>query len=322
VPDLSVVIPAWKAEHFLPRCLAALAAQDEGGFETIVVDDGSPDGTAAVARGAGAMVISLPGNRGAAAARNEGARASTGEILLFIDADVVPMPGLVRAVRARFRAGAEAATGWYTAEPADGGDFGAYKALWTRFAWEQTALPRGESSHLQGALAAVSRRRFEEAGGFDERYRGGSVEDYEISSRLRAAGVRIVFDPAMEGAHHFPTLRRGARNAWERAQMWAQLMPKDGFSTGQANPRSAAAAGCAAAGAVLHAAGVLLPPLHLVALPLDAGFLAASAPFLRRALRHRGPRFAAYCALAHWAVLAAAGAGAASAPLAKRSRRP
>ena len=321
-PTVSVVIPAWSAERHLPACLAGLARQvDPPSFEILVVDDASPDRTAEVA--AGATVIRHEHNRGAAAARNTGARAARGEVLLFVDSDVVPEPGLLAGVAALFEdTSVAAATGRYTAEPANPGRFARYKARWTWHCWEQTGARTGRSSHLQGALAAIRADAFARVGGFDERYAGGNVEDYELSARLRAEGVAIVFDDRLGGAHHFPGFRTVARNYWDRTRMWMRLAPEQkAFSSGQANPRSAAAAVAALGGAATHAGSLLFPPLIVPALACDAAFLASTGGFLRYVAREDGLRFAAYAAGCHYALSAVVGAAALSTPLGRGTRR-
>jgi glycosyltransferase involved in cell wall biosynthesis len=83
---ISVVIPAYNAERFLPRCLKSVFAQTLKPMEVIVVDDGSTDNTAAVAAALGATVISQA-NGGVAAARNLGIRNASGEWIALLDAD-------------------------------------------------------------------------------------------------------------------------------------------------------------------------------------------------------------------------------------------
>lgn len=89
--DVSVVIPAHNAGDTLGSCLAALAAQHCPGasFEVIVVDDGSTDATADVARRAGVTLIQQK-NAGAAAARNAGIHAARGRWVAFTDSDCIP----------------------------------------------------------------------------------------------------------------------------------------------------------------------------------------------------------------------------------------
>ena len=83
---ITVIVPAYQAEAHIGRALADIAAQSRPPAEVIVVDDGSTDATAEIARRAGATVISQP-NRGVAAARNAGIRAATQPWIALLDAD-------------------------------------------------------------------------------------------------------------------------------------------------------------------------------------------------------------------------------------------
>lgn len=328
-PAVSIIVPAYRAEAHLEACLRGCEAQnvDRSFYEVIVVDDHSPDGTAELARQGTAQLVQHEENRGAAAARNSGAAAATGEVLLFVDSDVIPGPGLVEGVLSVFGLGeavatggsARVATGRYSAEPANDTAFARYKALWTWYCWEQSGAQSGTSSHVQGALTAIRADLFSELGGFDESYQGGSVEDYELSLRLREAGERIVFDGRLEGRHHFPGFRTCARNYWDRARMWSRLAPKGrGFSSGQASPRSAAAAVFALGSAVGHALPIVGLPLALAS---DLGYLVSVGPFLRFVHRREGLPFTIYAAGVHWSLSAIVGLAAVSSPLGSGSRR-
>jgi glycosyltransferase involved in cell wall biosynthesis len=319
LPTVSVVIPAWRAASHLAAGLRALARQERPPHEVLVVDDASPDETAAVAVAEGARVLRHDTNRGAAAARNTGARAARGEVLLFLDSDVVAHPGAVAAVERAFRAPeVVAATGRYAPEPANDDAFARYKALWTWFAWEQTAGRTGESGHLQGAIAAIRRDAFLITGGFDESYQGGSVEDYEISRRIRADGHRIHFLHDLLGRHHFPGYRTVARNYWDRSRMWTRLLQDErAFSSGQANARSALASALALGGA---AARIGLPWTLPLVVALDGAWLLSSGPFLLFVARRAGLPFAARSAAWHWSLGVVAAAGALTSPFGQGSR--
>ncbi len=98
-PVVSVVIPVYNVEAWLPRVLASVQAQTFADWECVCVDDGSTDGSAALIRSAAAQdarirLISQP-NGGAAAARNRGMAEARGEFLLLLDADDLVQPGLM-----------------------------------------------------------------------------------------------------------------------------------------------------------------------------------------------------------------------------------
>jgi len=87
-PLVSVIIPTFNRERFLPEALASVYAQNGARLQVIVVDDGSRDNTAAVVRGWGAnLEYVYQTNRGPAAARNTGIRRAKGEWLTFLDSD-------------------------------------------------------------------------------------------------------------------------------------------------------------------------------------------------------------------------------------------
>lgn len=181
---LSVVIPAWNEEKLLPATLAGLAEACAGwpsdfAWEVIVCDNNSSDGTALVAREAGAKVVFEPVNQ-ISRARNAGAAAAGGDWILFLDADSVPSAGLMNDLR-RVMADERILYGGSALvmdEPLKGAEF--FIRNWHRLArWRQWAA---------GSFLFVRRWAFEESGGFShELY---AAEELELSQRLRAIGKR------------------------------------------------------------------------------------------------------------------------------------
>ena len=105
---ISFIVPAYNEEALLGRTLAAVhhAARALGeSFEVVVADDASTDRTAEVARANGARVVPV-NNRQIAATRNAGAKAASGELLVFVDADTLVTPAVVAAAVKAMRAGA------------------------------------------------------------------------------------------------------------------------------------------------------------------------------------------------------------------------
>jgi len=90
--ELSVVVPAFNAGRYLKTAVDSLLAQRLSGLEVVVVDDGSTDGSAAAVEGPGVRVVRQK-NRGEAAARNAGVKASGAPFITFLDADDVMAPG-------------------------------------------------------------------------------------------------------------------------------------------------------------------------------------------------------------------------------------
>ncbi len=84
---LSIIIPAYNAEAYLPQCLDSILAQEHRGCEVIVVDDGSTDGTAALLERYPDVKVIHQENRGMSTARNRGLDEAQGEYILFVDSD-------------------------------------------------------------------------------------------------------------------------------------------------------------------------------------------------------------------------------------------
>lgn len=104
-PLLSVVIPAFNRELYLAEALESVLSQGHAALELIVVDDGSTDGTVAVARRFPGVRCISRGHGGAAAARNTGVAAAHGELLAFLDSDDIWVDGkIVRQIEVLRRA--------------------------------------------------------------------------------------------------------------------------------------------------------------------------------------------------------------------------
>ncbi len=208
---ISVIIPAFNAAQTIGPCLQAVQQQrlpPNLHCELIVVNDGSTDQTAALAKAAGAQVITHTKKRGAAAARNSGIAASTGEIILFTDADCVPLENWVVEMIRPFT------------DPAIIGCKGIYATsqpeLVARFVQieyeDKYDLLRKQSqidfidTYSAGYRASILKT----CGGFNERI--FFVEDQELSFRLSAQGHVMVFQPTAVVQHrHSHTVWRYLR---------------------------------------------------------------------------------------------------------------
>lgn len=178
---VSVVIPAYNAATFLPGAIASVRAQTAAVGEIVVVDDGSTDGTAAVAGRLGARVITQA-RAGAGAARNRGAGEAAGTWLAFLDADDLWTPEKTARQLA-----------WMAAQPETDVVFG----HGANFAEEPGGMRREEASrpaYLPGA-ALLRRGFFLERARFDPAVTPSEVVEWNL--RLRAAGTRIGVVPEL-----------------------------------------------------------------------------------------------------------------------------
>lgn len=233
-PRVSVIIPAYNARGYIARALDSALAQTESRLEIIVVDDGSSDDTAGYVRARFGhdprLRVITQANAGPSAARNAGARASTGEHLHFLDSDEWWMPEKVARGLALFEAHPDAAVVYGHGIPIDA-------VTGHEIAQERPPLPSGDvfCAWLTGRMAGgnfgvtssfmVRRAAFESSGGFDESMR--VAEDYDL-------WIRLAHDYPF-AAHDAPQvyyLRRGdglhsSRVGMARGRLTAYLKARD-----------------------------------------------------------------------------------------------
>jgi GT2 family glycosyltransferase len=212
-PEISVVVPARNAAASLPPLLASLRGQTLAPerYEVVVVDNASSDDTAAVARAAGATVVSEPvPNR--SRARNRGIEAARADRIAFTDADCVASEGWLDALlgchQAPLVAGPVQVT---TAQPPNSAE--RLEARW-RFAQEHWVRQGWAAT----ANLCVEREALDAVGGFDPVYRQIG-EDADLCLRARRAGFGLGWCPAAVVRHQAesslrPLLSRAFRHGY------------------------------------------------------------------------------------------------------------
>ncbi len=222
----SVIVPVYNGARVIDRCLDALAQQtvSPAEFEIIIVDDGSSDGTAErVAEWAGrhtrvAVSLLRQGQAGPASARNRGALAARGPLLLFTDADCRPVPGWIAALLAAFDAPDQPAglMGVYCTDQTDlAGRFAQME-----FEDRYDRMRHGQQLDVVATYSAAFRRDlFLAEGGFDPGFPKANNEDVEFSYRLSEQGHQMRFVPEAQVYHHHA-------NTWRR---YAQLKTGRGY---------------------------------------------------------------------------------------------
>ena len=225
-PLVSIIIPAYNAAQHLNRCLEAIRASSYSSYEIILVDDGSTDNSIDIARKKGAMVFQLPHQSGPATARNFGAKKAKGDILFFVDADVLIKPETVARVVTDFQQNPDIAAvfGSYDDSPAESNFLSQYKNLFHHFVHQQAS---SEAMTFWAGCGAIRRELFQEIGGFDqERYRRPEIEDIELGYRMRRVGYRILLDKELQVKHlkqwRFVSLLRA--DIFYRAIPWTKLI--------------------------------------------------------------------------------------------------
>jgi glycosyltransferase involved in cell wall biosynthesis len=219
----------------LPRCLDALANSISSNFEVIVVSDSSTDETERIAIRYGAKCLRTPFQMGPGGARNIGATQARGEILVFVDADVVVPPDALLLIGEEFDRDPELAAvfGSYDSAPAWGGFLSQYKNLMHHYVHQKG---NEHASTFWAGCGAIRKSVFVEFGGYNaEKFPKPSIEDIELGLRMSSAGRKIHLNPRIQVKHlkrwTLPVLLRadilGRAVPWTNLILETRNLPRD-----------------------------------------------------------------------------------------------
>lgn len=285
----SVIVPTYERRDVVLRTVTALDRQTQRDFEAIVVVDGSTDGSAEALRALevsfSLRVVEQP-NGGAALARNAGAAAASGELLLMLDDDMEADPAMLAEHDRSHRAGADVVLGDMPVHP----DSPPNMLSWGVGDWARRRCQRLSSSGaeirlddlLTGQLS-ISREAFDAIGGFDVEFTREGLfggEDIDFGHRLRKAGCSIVFNPAaisyqyydVDPSSYLRRTREAGRSDRELVAKHPELVESMGASPSFKTRRSR----------------WLLRPFLYVPAPLSAPIRAAAVALARSG--RQGPR--------------------------------
>jgi GT2 family glycosyltransferase len=235
---ISVVVPVHHGGDAFQKCSQAIVAALGSRDELIVVADGETDGAWRTVCSNSAHVILIEERMGPAGARNRGASVASGDILLFLDADVVIQPDTLEKVRHAFVADPrlDALIGSYDDAPAHPDFLSQYRNLLHHHTHQTGSAA---ASTFWAGCGAVRRSVFESVGGFDEEYRHPCVEDIELGYRLNAAGHRIHLKKDLQVKHLKAWTARSMTRTdlMSRAVPWTQLLLSRGKIENDLNVR-------------------------------------------------------------------------------------
>jgi GT2 family glycosyltransferase len=209
-PRVSVVCCSYNGEATIRDTLGALARLDYPDVEVIVVDDGSTDATASIARSYGVRVVSTP-NQGLSAARNVGLRVASGEIVAYIDDDAYPDPAWLTHLVRTFREGGFCGVGGPNLLPPEDGAVAECVANAPGGPCHVLVSDQ-EAEHIPGCNMAFEKHWLERVGGCDPQFRAAG-DDVDLCWRLQEAGGRLGFHPAAVVWHH---RRSSLRRYWRQ----------------------------------------------------------------------------------------------------------
>ena len=200
-PLVSVVIPAFNATRFIRDALASIVRQEYGPLEILVVDDGSSDGTAEVARSFGATIVIEQPNRGPAAARNRGIAAAQGGLIAFLDTDDLWPDGKLALQVQRL-----------TQNPSLDVVLGQirYEALDDRtLDGIRFDEPEGVLTNVNLGAGLFRRSVFDRVGSFDESLRFSEDQDWFLRAREAGVGIAVLAEVTLLYRLHAGNMTRG-----------------------------------------------------------------------------------------------------------------
>ncbi len=198
-PRISVVLCTYNGARTIRDCLDGLECLEYPDYEVIVVDDGSTDATAAIAREYDCRLIQTE-NRGLGSARNTGLHAATGQIVAYIDDDAYPDRHWLTYLASTFLNTPHAAVGGPNLPPSEDGSIAECVAN-APGGPVHVMLTDSEAEHIPGCNMAFRKRCLDEIGGFDPQFRAAG-DDVDVCWRLQERGCTLGFSPAAMVWHH------------------------------------------------------------------------------------------------------------------------
>ena len=188
---ISIIIPVYNSSLTLKECLEAIFNSNFKNFEVIVISDNSTDNSVGIAKQYQCKIIELSENKGPAFARNEGAKISEGDILLFVDSDVIIKKDALNYLSEKFLQNEiDAIQGIYSHEPT-------YKSIVTQYQMSYNCYyiwPENKkyASTLSTCCLAIRKKIFLNLKGFNVNFKRPSAEDEEFGYFLIDKGYKIL----------------------------------------------------------------------------------------------------------------------------------
>jgi len=198
---ISVVIANYNGSKTIASCLESILNSNYNDFEVIVVDDCSTDNSVQIIRGFNCKLIELEENEGPAYARNVGAKASNGDIILFTDSDVCVKDDTLKLINETFERKPNISS--VVGLPDKNCKFRNVSSKYfnLRIYFNHINLP-DYIPILYGTISAVKRDAFFDVNGFDVHFKTAGVEDNDLGYRLSAKNYKIYSNKTIQVNHY------------------------------------------------------------------------------------------------------------------------
>lgn len=196
---LSIIIPCYNSERTIGNCIKSILKSNYSNYELIVVDDGSTDNTPKIVKRLKRKLISQKKNQGTCTARNIGAKKASGEILVFIDSDVLIQKDTLTKINSRFKKQTDlsAIVGIYSKDHPYSSQASRFKNLHMRYTY---FIMPDYIPILNTSLTAIKKSVFMEVGGFDKKIKFSS-DDWDLGRRISEQNHKIFLDKDLEVIH-------------------------------------------------------------------------------------------------------------------------
>lgn len=300
---ISVIIPVFNGGETFRRCLEALWSSRNERWECVVVDDGSTDNSRETALNFGAKVVRTDSAKsGPALARNLGVQSAKGEVLFFIDSDVlVKEDTLDRVAAVMADKKVAACIGSYDDRPTAENSLSQYRNLLHHYTHQTSSR---EAATFWSGCGAIRRDVFIEAGGFSALFARPSIEDIELGYRLRAAGHHIILEKALQVGHmkKWTAVNILVTDIRDRAVPWARLILAEGTILKDLNlaPSQRVSSAAALGGLFAFLASPFLPHSIIIFVTAITALLFLNRHFYGFLRQKRGNAFALVAMPWHW----------------------
>ncbi len=222
-PFVSVIVPMYNDERYITKCLTSIFNSDYPSFEVIVVNDGSTDNSLAVAKKFPCRVINLKDNGGVSNARNQGANAAKGEILVFFDSDVVIDKDTVsRFVKSHENPDVKICE----CQVYPRSLVNSFASVLTAVIWNYDHKIMGQTpSYLSTMAFSLYKEVFDEIGQFNTSlgFAGGG-EEFEIGVPIRQHRYKVFLDQSIHVDHHYQCFWPRFKTLFRRSYVYGKIV--------------------------------------------------------------------------------------------------